>query len=460
MRAEARTDTICAIATPPGAGGIGVIRISGPKAFDILEQIWRGRVSGGALQPRRLSLGEALDERGEVLDRAMAVRLPGPQSYTGQDMAEISCHGSRVVLSRLLAAAIAAGARPAGPGEFTRRAFLSGKLDLVQAEAVCELIRAEGERGARLASEQLEGRLSSEVRSLGKRLLQVRAALEAGIDFPDEGIEAAHLPQELQAVIQDAAGLAATYREGRLVREGVRLAIIGRPNAGKSSILNALCGSPRAIVHAEPGTTRDVVEAAVSIEGIVFHLRDTAGLREAASEVEAIGVQRARREVEQADLVLAVFDGAANLGSDDRAVLALTEGRPTVFIVNKIDLPQRIDPAAIDVAGRGRAAVKVSARSGAGMEGLRRALVEHIGDPANGGTAGVHATVTSARHKGELDRAIAALGSASAALGASEPLECIAQHLRRAQAALGAITGEVTTEELLESIFSQFCIGK
>lgn len=460
MRAEARTDTICAIATPPGAGGIGILRISGPKAFEIIQRLWRGRRAAAELQPRRLSLGEALDEHGQVLDRAMAVRLPGPQTYTGQDMVEISCHGSRVVLARILAAAIAAGARPAGPGEFTRRAFLSGKLDLAQAEAVCELIRAEGERGARLASEQLKGRLSAEVRALNARLLQVRAEVEAAIDFPEEGIETTRTPQELQAVIDGAAALAQTYREGRLVLEGARLAIIGRPNAGKSSILNALCGSARAIVHAMPGTTRDVVEASVEIEGVVFHLRDTAGLREAASEVEAIGVGRSRGEAERADLILAVFDGAEKLGADDQAALRLIEGRPAICIVNKSDLPRRIDLAALEGAATGCAVVQASARSGAGMEALRRALVERVGSPKHGGATGASATVTSARHKGELDAAIRSLRSAAAALHAREPLECAALHLRQAQEALGAITGEVTTEELLDRIFSQFCIGK
>ncbi len=460
MRAEARTDTICAIATPPGSGGIGVIRVSGPKALDIIEQIWRGRRAGAELEPRRLSLGDALDEQGRVLDRALAVWLPAPRSYTGQDMVEISCHGSPVVLSRILAAAVAAGARPAGPGEFTRRAFLSGKLDLAQAEAVCDLIRAEGERGARLAAEQLEGRLSAEVSSLNARLLQVRAEVEAAIDFPEEGIEASSLPQEVRSIGSSAAALAATYGQGRLVCEGARVAIIGRPNAGKSSILNALCGRERAIVHALPGTTRDVVEARVSIEGIVFHLRDTAGLRDAASEVEAIGVERARREVERADLLLAVFDGAEPIGADDRAALELAEGRPAILVVNKSDLPERIDAAAIGSGGRGRAALRVSARSGAGIGELRRALVEEVGDPARAVTAGAQATITSARHKGELDRAIEALNAAGASLQAPEPLECTAQHLRTAQEALGAITGEVHTEELLDRIFSQFCIGK
>ncbi|MFA5812424.1 MAG: tRNA uridine-5-carboxymethylaminomethyl(34) synthesis GTPase MnmE [bacterium] len=512
MRHLSSTDTICAIATPPGTGGIGIVRISGPRAKEILGCSWRGRVHPSEFRPRTLYLGDfsldsslpfvrggtgrgrstppfpsppagrraGLQRRGisekvhDFHDKVMAVFMPAPHTYTGDDVAEISCHGSQVVLSRILRACVAAGARLAGPGEFTRRAFMAGKLDLAQAEAVCDLINATSERGARLASMQLEGRLSREVQGAGSELMDLRASVEASIDFPEEGIEGegSVAMDRLCGVIKRVEALASTHASGRMQSEGAIVAIVGRPNAGKSSVLNRLAGCDRAIVHHEPGTTRDVIEEKVSINGIEFRLRDTAGMRDARSEVEALGIGLAREEVGRADLVLAVFDGSRPSGVEDELVMELVRARPSIFVINKSDLPQMFDPRAPvslrAIAKQSLAASSISAMSapisistitGEGIEVLRERLAEFV---VGHGSAGLDesAVVTSARHKAVLDESLAALRKGMKALSSLEPLECVASHLRAAQGALGSITGEVQSEELLDRIFSRFCIGK
>lgn len=460
MYRESPQDTICAIATPPGAGGIGIVRVSGCKAFDILQKIWTALRPAEVLEARKLTLGYAQTIAGERLDTAMAVQMPGPATYTGEDVVEISCHGSPVVLSRILGSAVAAGARLAGPGEFTRRAFLAGKLDLAQAEAVCDLIHAEGERAARLAEEQLEGRLSREVLTLSQHLADIRAAVEAAIDFPEEGLEVENLPQSLDHLITQINQLVDTYREGRLVSEGVRVAIVGKPNAGKSSILNRLCGRERAIVHHTPGTTRDVIEERAVHSGIVFHLRDTAGIREAASEVEAIGVARTHEEVRRVDLLLLVLDGSRLLDADDRAILKLTHTIPTLTVVNKSDLPQMILDDEVRMQASNHRLVHCSATQGHGIDVVIETLVSLVTSGSGLVVGSAVATVTNMRHKEALDVAASALQDAKTGLEALKPMEFAAQHLRVAQEALGTITGEVTTEALLDRIFSRFCIGK
>ena len=454
VRTISSTDTICAIATPPGHGSLGVVRLSGPNSLTILGNIWSGPIAPARFEPRRLYLGSVAG-----IDRAMAVSMPAPATYTGDDVVELSAHGSPVVLGAILGACCAAGARPAAPGEFTRRAFLAGKLDLAQAEGVADLIAATSERGARLAADQLAGRLSERVRAIGKAIAALRARVEAAIDFPEEGID---LPGETATAVETAAirasiaALAATFREGRLVREGVRVAICGRPNAGKSSLLNGLAGGDRAIVHHAPGTTRDVIAETVSLGGIAFHLRDTAGLRVGADDVEALGIARTRSEIAAADLVLAVFDGATPLSTDDESLIAALDPSKAVVAINKSDLPQRLDRARL-TAHIGGAPVATSAKTGAGLNDLAAALTARAGADA---AAREGAVVTSARHKALLDDAAAALDAAHGALARRDPAEFTAHHLATAQDALGGITGAVTTDDLLDRIFSQFCIGK
>ena len=459
MQIISNNDTICAIATPPGAGGIGVVRISGPAAFDVLEKVWRGRTPSANFQPRKLYLGEVNlsihDPRSTIHDKIMAVKMPSPNTYTGQDVVELSCHGSQVVLKKIVEACVAAGARVAGPGEFTRRAFLAGKMDLAQAEAVSDLIHATSERGARVAADQLAGRLSKELGGISSMLTDLRGEVEASIDFPEEGIEVSGAGLERRAceISDRIGGLIDTFGAGRLAKDGVRVAIVGRPNSGKSSILNRLAGIDRAIVHHEPGTTRDVVEESVAIDGIVFRLRDTAGMRNAQHEVEAIGVGKTHDEIGQADIALAVFDGSREFGDEDREVLERIGTAKCVCIINKSDLPRKFQ--ASDTGGS--EFISVSAKTGDGIDRLLGELSSHaLGQ--QGGREGV--TITSERHREALGRAAQGLADSIKAFDDREPVECVAQHLRIAHESLGAITGEVTTDDLLDAIFSKFCIGK
>jgi tRNA modification GTPase len=451
MQVISNTDTICAIATPPGAGGIGVVRISGPAAFDVLERVWRGKTASSNLKPRKLYLGEV---KIASHDKVMAVKMPAPNTYTGQDVVELSCHGSQVVLRGILEACVKAGARLAGPGEFTRRAFLAGKMDLAQAEAVADLIHATSERGARIAADQLDGRLSSEIEGIASELASLRGEVEASIDFPEEGIEVTgSFDERVAKIVSGIKDLAETYETGRFARGGVRVAIVGRPNSGKSSLMNSLAGIDRALVHHEPGTTRDVIEECVSFDGLVFRLRDTAGIREDAAEVESMGIDRAQEELSLADAAIVVFDGSREFGAEDEEVLRRAEGVRSIFVINKSDLTQEFNS---DDSG-GREFLRVSAKTGEGIDGLAGRLAS-IASQETGTEEGV--TVTSERHRAALDESRAHIERAAQVYGGREPVECIAQHLRGAQDSLGTITGRVTTDALLDRIFSTFCIGK
>ncbi|MFH1830544.1 MAG: tRNA uridine-5-carboxymethylaminomethyl(34) synthesis GTPase MnmE [Pseudomonadota bacterium] len=454
MKILSNTDTICAQATPPGPGGLGVVRISGPDAFDILVKVWRSKTGDRTAKPRQLYLGEAITSNREVIDKVMAVRMPAPHTYTGQNVVELSCHGSPIILSKIVDACVAAGARIARPGEFTRRAFLSGKMDLAQAEAVCDLISATSERGARLATEQLEGKLSKEIRDIASNLVELRSLVEAWIDFPEEEIDlpAGSLEDSIANIAKRLEALASTYKTGKLIRDGVRVAIVGRPNVGKSSILNCLTGHDRALVHHAPGTTRDVIEESASFEGVVFRFRDTAGIRHTPTEVEAMGIDRACDEIKNADLALVVFDGSIPFGAEDKAVLKQVGSKLAILAINKHDLPQQLDASTINNP------IHISAKTGDGVDALLKHLTAHALNNASCISEG--ATVASARHKEALTRAEDALRKAQQAHSKEEPLECIAQHLRIAQDSLGTITGEVATEDLLDQIFSRFCIGK
>ena len=458
MQVISNTDTICAIATPPGAGGIGVVRLSGPAAFDVLEKVWVGKVSHSKLKPRKLYLGEisipSYESRVTSHDKVMAVKMPAPQTYTGQDVVELSCHGSQVVLRGILEACVEAGARIAGPGEFTRRAFLAGKMDLAQAEAVADIIHATSERGARLAADQLGGRLSTEIGGIASELASLRGEVEASIDFPEEGIEVTgSFDERIAKIVSGIKNLAETYETGRLARDGIRVAIVGRPNSGKSSIMNSLAGIDRALVHHEPGTTRDVIEECVSFDGLVFRLRDTAGIRNDAAEVESMGIDRAREELKLADVALVVFDGSRPFGAEDEEVLRRTEGVRSIFVINKSDLAQEFDSNSLG----GREFIRVSAKTGDGVDDLADKLASVV---LHNFSAQEGVTVTSGRHLAALDESRARLEGAAKAYGGREPTECVAQHLKGAQDSLGTITGQVTTDELLDRIFSTFCIGK
>ena len=439
-------DLIYALATPVG-GAIAVVRLSGTGAKKLLYTVFTGR---GA--PREMAYGRIVNEAGEPLDQAMAAFFPAPRSYTGEDMAELYLHGGQTTVRRVLAL-LGHHARGARPGEFTERAFLNGKLDLAQAEAVMDLINAGAERSANSALAQLTGRLSERIAAVEAQLLDALSGLEAAIDYPEELEDdvTSALPGVLAAAEAELAALIGAGLSGRVLREGARVALIGRPNAGKSSLLNALAGAERAIVTQFAGTTRDVLEEAVSMDGIPVTLFDTAGIRAADDPVERIGVERARRAAERADLLLLCFDAAAPLSEEDEALLAETAGRSRLAVCCKGDLPALWEAEALSPYGI--EALAVSAETGEGLAALRRAIAARIAPAAES------ALVTNARHIEALQRAAASVSDAEKSAGGTEP-ELVATDLREALAALGQITGREASADLIERIFSKFCVGK
>ena len=437
-------DTIAAVSTPPGEGAVALIRISGPGARGILEKIFSPARPG--LIPRRAAYGE-LKESGEIVDQVLVTVFEAPASYTGEDVVEIGCHGGILLAAHVLELVLRQGARAADPGEFTHRAFLNGKLDLTRAEAVMDLISARTPLAMRAAAEQLQGRLGDEVAGIRADVLETVVHLEAWIDFPEEGIDPATgvlLLEKISSASSRIERLLSTAESGRVLREGVRVAIVGRPNAGKSSLLNRLLGMERAIVSPVPGTTRDTIDEAACLRGILFRLTDTAGLRETEDPVEREGVDRARRTIEQADLVLHVLDASTDF---DEPSLRDRE----ILVANKVDL---IREGASSPAN----AVRVSSKSGEGFPELVEAMIrETCGQHLS---AGQSLAAVNARHKTLLESASAALQAGAALIRAGEPPELPAIELRAALDAIGRIIGAADTEEILGEIFGRFCIGK
>lgn len=456
-------DTIAAIATAPGEAGLAIVRLSGPDSASLLATVFRPSGSAHAvagatsLEPRRLTHGWVVEQRtGERIDEALAVTMPGPRSFTGEDVAEIQCHGGRVAPRRVLEAMIAAGARLAEPGEFSLRAFLNGRLDLAQAEAVLDVVQAKTERAQQVALAALAGRLSESIRSLRRDLLGPRAYLEASIDFSEQDLPLEDVRPALESVLERVRALLAEAEQGLIIRQGVRAAILGRPNVGKSSLLNALLRSERAIVTAQPGTTRDTVEEVANLGGVPFCLVDTAGLRDAADPVEKLGVARSRSALETADIALLVLDASEPLQPDDRALLAELVGRRAVAALNKFDLPARLATAEVEALLPGLICLPVSALRGDGLADLERALTSVV----LGGLLATDPDVSNPRHKQALLRAESALEAALGADAAGLPRDVQAAEVAAAVTALGEITGENATEDLLDTIFSRFCIGK
>lgn len=435
-------DTIAAVSTPPGEGAIALIRISGPEAGTILAKVFQPAVP----TPRRAIHGQIVEE-GRIVDHVLVTAFQAPASYTGEDMVEIGCHGGILLAAHVLEIVLRNGARAAGPGEFTQRAFLNGKLDLTQAEAVMDLIRARTPLAMRAAAEQLQGRLGDEISAIRADLLETVAHLEAWIDFPEEGIDPA-AGEDLQKKISFCAArverLLSTAESGRVLREGVRVAIVGRPNAGKSSLLNRLLGMERAIVSPVPGTTRDTIEESACLQGILFRLTDTAGLRETDDPIEREGVDRALRIIDQADLVLHILDVSTEFNEPE-----LHERE--ILVANKCDLL----PHGTKLPDK---AVRISAKSGDGLAGLVEVMIrETCGRHLSSGQS---LAAVNARHKTLLESAASSLRAAGALIRAGEPPELPAIELRAALESVGQIVGAADTEEILGEIFSRFCIGK
>jgi tRNA modification GTPase len=446
------SETIAAIATPPGFGGVGIVRISGPGAASIALALLR-RLP----KPRYATLSPFRAADGAAIDHGLAIYFPAPGSFTGEDVLELQGHGGPVVMDLLLRRTLELGARLARPGEFSERAFLNGKLDLAQAEAVADLIEAGTETAARLAGRTLEGALSRRVDALVERLTQLRMYCEAALDFPDEDVDflaEARVAADLDGLIADTKVLLADARQGQLVREGLRLVIAGPPNAGKSSLLNALSGADTAIVSHIPGTTRDLLRAEIQLDGLPLHITDTAGLRPAADPIEEEGIRRAQGQIAQADRVLWVY--AADAEALPAPNAGLPPGAPVSYVRNKIDLTGeapglRETPAGPELA--------LSARSGAGLDLLRTHIQAVAGFRGAAGEAGGE-LLARRRHLDAIGRALGHLDAAAEALAATSAGELVAEDLRLAQRALGEITGAFTADDLLGRIFSGFCIGK
>ena len=453
-------DTIAAIATIQAPSAIGIVRLTGPDTRRILDGVFapaNGRPMS-AQTPRKLVFGRALDRSGGVIDEALAVLFPGPNSYTGEDCAEIHCHGSSVVLDEVLAAAFARGARQARGGEFTQRAFLSGRMDLIQAESVADLIDAESAGAARNAVGQLQGRMSRSVGGIYDALMDVVSRFYAIVDYPDEEIEPLQQAQIEQTLAESAErldALLATFSRGRLLKSGVPAVILGKPNAGKSSLLNALLGYDRAIVTDIAGTTRDTVEEKVLVGSVLLRLCDTAGIRDAADTVERLGVERAQQAAQRAELALLVLDGSAPLTrEDEEAIAAARRARRMLVLVNKADLPQVLDTAALRV--RFGEVIPLSARSGAGVDALCRAVEELFA----GGETPRGELLTNARQAESAQRALDAVRRAEQALRSGLSPDAVLTDAEEALEALAEFSGKRVRDDLVATIFSRFCVGK
>ncbi len=451
-------DTIVALATPPGVGGVAIVRISGPDAARILACVFAaadGRAVGD-WPSHQLTYGHVV-EAGQPVDEAMAVLMRAPRSYTHEDVAEVHSHGGAWVRRRVVQLAVAAGARVAEPGEFTRRAFAHGRIDLAQAEAVMRLVSAEGEQAARAAMQQLSGGVSRFVLDAREKLTALLAGLEAALDFPDEVDEAeavAGLTEGCLALAEQIES-AADPRAGKLLREGLDVAIAGRPNVGKSTLLNALLGEARAIVTDVPGTTRDTLTERITLDGAILQLTDTAGLRNSGDAVEAMGITRAQAALARADLWLLVLDASRLLAEEDRALLTRPCDVPRIVALNKGDLPAMLAASDIHALCPDADVVSIAAQTGAGIDALKEKLAAHAGVSVETG-----ASLSEARHIDAARQAAKALYAAAQALREGLPLDIAAVDLRDALHALGSITGETLDENVLDAVFATFCVGK
>ena len=453
------SDTIAAISTPPGEGAIAMVRVSGANAIEIADEIFRGKEEPSRFPSHVQHLGEIVGEEDQLIDQVVLSIHRAPGSYTGEDLVEISCHGGTLVSAKVLDACLRAGARAARPGEFTERAFLNGKMDLTQAEAVIDLIRARTDLALRSATEQLEGRLGNEIRKIRDKLIELLAQINASIDFPEEGIspdEGESLCIRFDCIREAIAALLATADQGRVLREGVRVVIYGATNAGKSSLLNRLLGYDRVIVSDTHGTTRDTIEETVNLEGVLIRLLDTAGLRTSESEVESKGIARTEKSLQLADLRLHIADRNApkppHFNGTDLPAVASAEAAASneIVVLNKSDLPE-------DKDWKSFPALRISCLTGEGLPELQTEILARIRQQ---NLRPESAVAINTRHRDCLRRALESCDRAGAAMGEGLSAEYIAVDLDQALRAVGEVIGIVDVEQILDSVFSQFCIGK
>jgi tRNA modification GTPase len=454
-------DTITAIATPLGLAGIGVVRISGPDAKKIAGRLFKPKRPLRVLQTHRLYLGRLIDpESGEMVDEVLLSFMKAPNSYTREDVVEINSHSGYLLLSRILRMVLREGARLAEPGEFTFRAFMNGRIDLSQAEAIVDLIHSPSEKGLRLASAQMEGRLRMEVERLRQKAMDLLARIEVSLDYPDEETDALLGIDEImeEGLIQPIRALLAAHGQRKVWMEGIETVIVGRVNVGKSSLLNRLLNEERAIVTPIPGTTRDMVESTLYIEGIPLRLVDTAGLRRGKGTLEKIGMERAGKKTEDADLVLVVIDQSRPLHKDDLSVITRVEKKKAILVINKVDLPAKMKEGDLKMSRIALPLVRISALRGDGIDELRKAIKSLIlsGEEASNDLG----LAPNVRQRQALEEAGRCFTRAFQNLKDGMPLEIMAVDMNEGLAALGEITGETATEEILDRIFSQFCLGK
>jgi len=456
-------DTISAISTPRGEGGIGIVRLSGPSSLTIIDRIFLPRhKKSGKTKSHRIIYGHIIDpDTDERIDEVLVSVMLAPNTYTKEDVVEINCHGGNVPLSKILELTLKMGARIADPGEFTKRAFLNGRIDLAQAEAVADIIRARTDLSLKVAVGQLEGRLSKKISQVRADLISLLASVEASIDFPDEDLDfitTEEIVYQIKNVYNKLDSILATAENGRIITEGIKGVIIGRPNVGKSSLFNALLKEDRAIVTSIPGTTRDPIEEFVNLNGVPLKLTDTAGIHETDDVIEVESIDRTKAHLDQADLILMVLDGSDVLTDDDRHLISIVADKRTIVVVNKADLPKMLDRDELDSLAPDMLITCVSAVDESGLHDLKSAISEMVfhrdslsADPV---------FVTKAWQKNAIRKAMESLQFAQETIKASMPIELIAVDLRGALNNLGEITGENASQEILDQIFSRFCIGK
>jgi len=456
-------DTIAAIATPPGIGGIGIIRVSGPKTRDIARLLFKSSKGDDAYKSHHLNHGDIISpETGMVIDEVLIALMMKPHSYTGEDVLEINCHGGYVVLQSVLSEVVKAGARLAEPGEFTRRAFLNNRIDLSQAEAIADMTTAKTDRGLALAVSHLKGYFAEKIEKIRTSIIDVLASLETTIDFSDEDVEVrnpSEMAREIALIVEELHQLAVTYQEGKIYRDGIDAVITGRPNVGKSSLLNRLLGEKRAIVTPIPGTTRDFIEEIINIRGIPVKLTDTAGIREPENIIEKEGIHFVWEKISRADVVIVLLDGSEALTVEDVEIIKRSRGKKYILAVNKTDLQHVLDERDLSmIVPDGNRPIWISAKHGDGIAALKDALSALMLD--HGDDRRIPYTVCNVRHKLAIEKTGELLSRAKESILNSLSPEFSAFDVREALDSLGEITGKTINEEVLDRIFSTFCIGK
>ena len=454
--------TIVSISTAPGIGGIGIIRMSGDESFNILSKIFKPKNNQKIedIKGYTIKYGEIVDNK-EIIDEVLVSYFKAPKSYTTENMCEINSHGGSIIVKKILEICLKNGAELAEPGEFTKRAFLNGRIDLAQAESVIDVINAKSEKEAKSSIKQLEGALSKEIKEIKQEILDVIVNIEFTIDYPEydtPDVQKKEIQEMLESVKQRLSKLEESFDNGKIIKEGIKTAIIGKPNAGKSSLLNAILKENRAIVTDIEGTTRDTIEECITVKGIPLKLVDTAGIRDAKDEVEKIGIQKSIEEAKNADLVIAIFDSSKELSKEDIEILELIKERPAIILLNKSDLISKIDENDVILKGIKANIIKISAKNKNGIEDLYEKIAEMFSlDEIN---LDNEVLITNIRHKNIISKAIENVKKANEAINTDMPIDIITIYIKEIMEDLGEITGEYVTEDIINEIFSKFCLGK